>query len=65
MQSGLSGLAGFLTIEEAAEYLRVSRWTLYKWAAEGRVPCLRLGKLLRFERVRLDEWMRSGAGARG
>lgn len=47
-----------LTISEAAELLRISPLSLYHWAADGRVPCLRLSKrCLRFSLRAIREWL--------
>ena len=32
-----------LTVREAADYLRVSQATLWRWCQEGRVPALKIG----------------------
>jgi excisionase family DNA binding protein len=34
----------WFTVEEAAEYLCVSRRTIYKLTSEGRLPAFRIGK---------------------
>ena len=34
----------WFTVEEAAQYLCVSRRTIYKLTAEGRLPAFRIGK---------------------
>ena len=36
----------WFTVEEAAEYLCVSRRTIYKLTKEGRLPAFRVGKAL-------------------
>lgn len=46
-----------LTITEAAEYLRIAKDTLYKYATEGFVPAFKLGNRWRFRKSALDEWM--------
>lgn len=46
-----------MDIREAAQYLGISIDTLYKYAAEGKVPAFKLGNRWRFKRSRLDEWM--------
>ncbi len=38
-----------LTAEEISKILRVSTGTIYKWAKEGKLPCIRIGKAVRFE----------------
>ncbi len=35
---------GLLRVNEAAELLKVSRWTVYRWLAEGRLQGTKLGK---------------------
>ena len=46
-----------LTIEEVAEYLRLTPQTIYKWAQEKRIPAVKLGKEWRFRRSILDRWL--------
>lgn len=49
----------WLTIEEAAALLRVSRWTLYEWAkGADAVPAYRAGKRLLFDREELLAWFK-------
>lgn len=47
-----------LTIDELAEYLKVSKSTLYKLAQEGTVPGQKVGKHWRFHKDTIDEWLR-------
>lgn len=46
----------WFTIDEAAEYLRVSRRTIYKLTKEGRLPAFRIGyeRHRRFRKEDLD-----------
>jgi excisionase family DNA binding protein len=46
-----------MTIAELAEYLKVSRSTLYKLAQEGRVPGQKVGRHWRFHRDAIDRWL--------
>lgn len=46
-----------ITIEEAAQYLRVCEKTLYRWLRDGKMRAYRLGRRWRFRRVDLDEWL--------
>jgi excisionase family DNA binding protein len=52
----------WFTVEEAAEYLRVSRRTIYKLTREGRLPAFRIGRERhrRFRREDLDKVPRLG-----
>ncbi len=43
-----------LTADEAAEYLRVSRKTLYRLVAAGKIPGQKVGRSWRFRRGDLD-----------
>jgi excisionase family DNA binding protein len=45
--------SNWLTIREAADYLKVARSTLYRWAREGKVTFYRLGE--QTVRVQKDE----------
>lgn len=48
-----------LTIDELAEYLKVSKSTLYKLAQEGRIPGQKVGKHWRFRKDAIDRWLES------
>jgi excisionase family DNA binding protein len=50
-----------LTIDELADYLKVSKSTLYKLAQEGKVPGQKVGRHWRFHRTIIDHWLASGA----
>lgn len=49
-----------LTIGELAEYLKLSRSTLYKLAQAGKVPGQKVGKHWRFHRETIDLWLKEG-----
>ena len=51
----------WFTVEEAAEYLRVSRRTIYKFTVEGRLPAFRISQARhrRFRKEDLDKVPRS------
>jgi len=49
-----------LTIEEAADYLKIGKRSLYKLAKEGRVPGKKVLNKWRFEKESLREWVREG-----
>ena len=52
----------WFTVEEAAEYICVSRRTIYKLTKEGRLPAFRIGKERhrRFRKEDLDKVPRPG-----
>ncbi len=43
-----------LSAEEAAERLGVDRATVWRWCREGRIPCLKIGRLWRVRRRSLE-----------
>ncbi len=49
-------------IQEAAQYLRVARQTLYNLVNRKEIPFLKAGGSLRFRKSELDKWLLDGAG---
>jgi len=47
-----------LTTDEAAAYLRVSQYTVWRWCKEGRLPAFQIGREWRIRKTRLDEMNR-------
>lgn len=48
---------GLLDADGAAAYLGVSQRTVRKWANQGRVPSVKLGRALRFQPEALRAWV--------
>jgi excisionase family DNA binding protein len=48
-----------LTVKELAEQLHIKPATLYAWAAQDKIPSLKIHGLLRFDRQTIHEWLRS------
>ena len=46
-----------MTADEVAEYVGLTRETIYEWAKDNRIPHLKLNGELRFRRSALDAWM--------
>ncbi len=51
-------LTTVLTIDDLAEYLKISKSTLYKLAQEGALPGQKIGRHWRFHREAVDEWLK-------
>ena len=47
-----------LTAKEAAEYLGVKKGTIYEWVFYRKIPFIKMGRLLRFRRESLEEWIK-------
>ena len=50
-----------LTAGEVANYLRVSLSTIYRLLKSGDLPAFKIGSDWRFNRVHIEEWLRSRA----
>jgi len=48
-----------LTAEELAKLLAVSRVTIFKQAAAGKIPSFRVGTCVRFDPRAVANWLRS------
>lgn len=46
-----------LTIEEVAQYLRVSERTVYDWAQKGEIPAGKIGTVWRFKKNEVERWV--------
>jgi excisionase family DNA binding protein len=52
----------YLTVDEAAKLLHISRNSAYKAVEAGELPHVRLGKTIRIPRVNLEQWQREKRG---
>ncbi len=46
-----------MTVEELAKYLKIKPDTIYKKVRKGELPAVKLGKLLRFPKELIDQWI--------
>lgn len=54
----------YISIAEAAEYLGIKTVTLRNWIKKDEyIPAYKIGKLWKFKRSELDEWVNSGKSA--
>lgn len=53
-------LQPWLSVEGIAEYLGVSKETIYRWLDRKKIPAHRVGKLWRFKPTEVDQWVISG-----
>ena len=47
----------WMTLQEVAEYLQLSKDMIYRLAQNGRIPASKVGSRWRFRRERIDRWM--------
>ncbi|WP_275096152.1 methylation-associated defense system helix-turn-helix domain-containing protein MAD1 [Sedimenticola hydrogenitrophicus] len=53
----------WLSVEEIAEYLGVSKDTVYAWINKRKLPAHRIGRFWKFKADEVDGWVRSGGAA--
>ena len=51
-----------LTVDEAAQVLRIGRNTCYELIRQGQIPSIRLGRLIRVPRFSLESWLAREVG---
>lgn len=56
MQTSESATDGWLTVEGAAAYLKLSPTTIYRAVKRQEIPHYRLGRAVRFRTADLDRW---------
>ena len=54
----------WLSVDEIAEYLGVSKDTVYVWINEKGMPAHRMGRLWKFKREEVDGWVTSGGASK-
>lgn len=47
-----------MTLQEVADYLRVTRKTVYRLLEVGKIPAAKVGRQWRFDKPEIDEWLR-------
>lgn len=50
----------WLSVEEIAAYLGVSKDTVYAWIAKKGMPAHRVGRPWKFQRDEVDAWVKAG-----
>jgi excisionase family DNA binding protein len=46
-----------MTTKEVAEYLKLHEITVCKYAADGKIPAIWIGRVWRFDKEALDAWI--------
>jgi len=53
----------WLSVDEIAAYLGIKRDTVYKWISERNMPGHKIGRLWKFNKQEVDEWVKSGGAS--
>ena len=49
-----------MTTKEVSEYLKLHQITICKYAAQGKIPARRIGRVWRFDKEAIDKWISTG-----
>lgn len=47
----------YLSIRELSEYIGVTVGTLYSWVCYRKIPFSKVGRLVKFDKLRIDQWV--------
>ena len=50
----------WLSVDDIAAYLGIKRDTVYRWISERNMPGHKIGRLWKFRKEAIDEWVKSG-----
>jgi excisionase family DNA binding protein len=53
----------WLSVDEICKYLGVSSDTVYRWIDRFSMPAHRMGRLWKFKKDEIDEWVKAGEAA--
>lgn len=53
----------WLTIDEVAGHLKVTRDTVYGYIADRGMPAHKIGRVWRFDQSEVDDWIKGGGAA--
>ena len=57
----LPELAVLLTAAEAADYLRISEWTLRHWVSARKIRIIKIGRAVRFKKTHLERFLQDNS----
>ena len=49
-----------MTTKEVSKYVKLHEFTILKYAAQGKIPAARIGKVWRFDKEAIDRWIAGG-----
>ncbi|MBD9431119.1 helix-turn-helix domain-containing protein [Achromobacter sp. ACM03] len=55
----------WVSVEQVAEHLGVTRDSIYRWIDRKSLPAHRVGRLWKFQVSEVDEWVRAGGADEG
>jgi excisionase family DNA binding protein len=55
-------MAKLMTVDEVADYLRVTKKTIYRLLKQGKISATKVGNQWRFDKGAIDGWLGRGKG---
>ena len=53
----------WLSVEQIADYLGISKETVYRWLEKSTIPGHKVGNQWRFQTFEIDDWVKRGDAA--
>lgn len=63
LQKGTGMEDRWLSVDEIAAHLGIKRDTVYRWIDRYGMPAHRIGRLWKFKKEQVDEWVETGRAA--
>jgi excisionase family DNA binding protein len=54
----------WLSVQEIAQYLGISKETIYRWVESDKIPAHKVGKQWKFQVSEVDSWIKSGEASK-
>ena len=48
-----------LTVKDMATRLQVKEKTIYAWASQGKIPCVKVNGVIRFDERAIEQWLQT------
>jgi len=54
-----------LTTEQVARYLKVDKFTVYRWVTQRKIPAFKVGSQWRYKKKLIDAWLLENSNMSG
>lgn len=54
----------WLSVQEIAHYLGISKETIYRWVESAKIPAHKIGKQWKFQVSEINRWIKSGQASK-
>lgn len=48
-----------LTVKDMATWLQVKEKTIYAWTSQGKIPCVKVNGVIRFDERAIEQWLQT------